>query len=128
MHNRKMPPLIVSGRRSSSSRAGMPPLSIGGDSSSSSSPSAARHDSGGDDEFSTAGASNGNLAYLQLETYNLDPKELIQLNDTHKDSLSRIVRNQVFSRVKFLNKSGREHEKILDRFGNLTCWSIHQSI
>jgi hypothetical protein len=111
-----MPPLVASARRTSPTAGMCPPSSIGGDSGSSTSSSPEAQQDSGDDEYSTAGSSKGKLAYLQLEAYNVNPKELVQLNDTHKDSLSRIVRNQVFSRVKFFNKSGKEHEKIFGSF------------
>jgi hypothetical protein len=70
----------------------------------------------GEEDSSFTGASHATLAYIQLEEYNVDPKELTELHDTHKDAISRIVRNQVFSRVKFLNKSGKEHEKVFGSF------------
>jgi hypothetical protein len=69
-----------------------------------------------DEDQSISGSSSGTLPYIQLEAYNVDPKEILDLNDTHKDAISRIVRNQVFSRVKFLNMSGKEHEKIFGSF------------
>jgi len=47
---------------------------------------------------------------VQLDAYNVDPKSLYELHDTQKEYLSRVVRMQIFSRVKFLPKSGKEHE------------------
>jgi hypothetical protein len=53
---------------------------------------------------------------VQLDAYSVDPKELLDLHDSHIHTLSRIVRTQVFPRVKFLPKSGKEHEKIFGSF------------
>jgi hypothetical protein len=68
------------------------------------------------EEQSVGGSSHGTLAYIQLDAYNVDPKELFDLHDTQKDAISRIVRAQVFPRVKFLPKSGKVHEKIFGTF------------
>jgi hypothetical protein len=69
-----------------------------------------------DEDSTITGSSQARLAYIQLEEYNADPKELFELHDTHKDAISRVVRNQVFSRVKFPSKSGKEHEKVFGSF------------
>lgn len=68
------------------------------------------------EEQSVGGSSNGTLAFIQLDAYNVDPKEIVDLHDTQKDAISRIVRAQVFPRVKFLPKSGKNHEKIFGSF------------
>jgi len=68
------------------------------------------------EEASVGDASSESLAYVQLDAYNVDPKSLYELHDTQKEYLSRVVRTQIFSRVKFLPKSGKEHEKIFGSF------------
>ena len=68
------------------------------------------------DDPSVGGSSSGSLAYMQLDAYNVHHKELIELNNTLKNNISRIVRSQVFPRVKFLPKSGKEHEKMFGSF------------
>ena len=68
------------------------------------------------DEHSVSGSSNGSLGYIQLDAYSSDPKTLFDLHDSQVQNISRIVRTQVFSRVKFLPKSGKEHEKIFGTF------------
>jgi hypothetical protein len=68
------------------------------------------------EDRSVGGSSSGSLAYVQLDAYTVHPKELIELHDTLKNNISRIVRSQVFPRVKFLPKSGKEHEKIFGSF------------
>lgn len=69
-----------------------------------------------EEEASVGDDSSESLAYVQLDAYNVDPKSLYELHDTQKDYLSRVVRTQIFSRVKFLPKSGKEHEKIFGSF------------
>jgi hypothetical protein len=61
-------------------------------------------------------ASRDSLAYVQLEAYNVDAKSLYNLQESQKEYLSRIVRTQIFSKVKFLPKSGNEHEKVFGSF------------
>lgn len=68
------------------------------------------------EDRSVSGSSSGTLGYVQLEAYNINPKDLFDLHDTQKDTLSRIVRTQIFPRVKFLPKSGKEHEKVSGTF------------
>jgi hypothetical protein len=58
-------------------------------------------------------ASRDSLAYVQLEACNVDPKSLYKLQDSQKEYRSRIVRTQIFSKVKFLPKSGKEHEMLV---------------
>jgi hypothetical protein len=68
------------------------------------------------DQQSVGASSSDSLAYVQLDAYNIDPKELVELHDTEKNNISRIVRSQIFPKVKFLNKSGKEHEKMFGSF------------
>jgi hypothetical protein len=70
------------------------------------------------DEYSVNSSlgSQPNLNYIQLDAYNVDPLMLHDLHDTQKDAISRIVRGQIFSKVKFLPKSGKAHEKVLGSF------------
>jgi hypothetical protein len=70
-----------------------------------------RQEDGSDGE-----ASRDSLAYVQLEAYNVDAKSLYNLQESQKEYLSRIVRTQIFSKVKFLPKSGKEHEKVFGSF------------
>jgi hypothetical protein len=70
----------------------------------------------GDGRGGVSGSSDRSLHYVQLDAYNADPKMLVDLHNIHLGNISRIVRTQVFSRVKFLPKSGKEHEKIFGSF------------
>ena len=71
---------------------------------------------GCDDEESVGGSSDASLAYVQLDAYNVDPNTIHGLHESQKEYLSRVVRTQIFSKVKFLPKSGKEHEKLFGSF------------
>ena len=103
------PGMRAARRNDRSSGGGIPPIVSGNRDNHRNGYNARDEESAGDD-------SSASLSYAQLDAYNVDPKSLYELHETQKECLSRVVRTQIFSRVKFLPKSGKEHEKLFGSF------------